>query len=89
MQRYFGLEDLATIGVADKACTKDTCAINSVDELRTYAKYCTFVPDACSMQEFTFAKTGEWPIAEMNILVQQGIFTTSDLQNLNIEDYAQ
>ena len=40
------------------------------------------------MQEFPFAKQWKRPIAEMNILVQQWIFTTDDLQNLNIEDFA-
>ena len=87
-QKYFWLEDIAVIENGKKQCVSWSCAIDSTDALQTYVKYCTYESTACGMQEFPFAKQWKRPIAEMNILVQQGIFTTDDMQNLNIEDFA-
>lgn len=87
-QQYFWLEDVAIIENGKKQCLSWSCSLDSIDALQTYAKYCTYQPTACGMQEFPFAASWKRPIAEMNILVQQWIFTTDDMQNLNIEDYA-
>ncbi len=88
VQNYFGLEDYAHIQVAKNACKETDCSMQSVDEFKTYAKYCTLEPASCGMQEFAFAKAWQWPIAEMNVLEQQWIYTSDDIQNLNIENYA-
>ncbi|MBP6085681.1 hypothetical protein KA478_00420 [Patescibacteria group bacterium] len=56
VQNYFGLEDYAHIQVAKNACKETDCSMQSVDEFKTYAKYCTLEPASCGMQEFAFAK---------------------------------
>lgn len=88
VQRYFDVEDRGIIETAKKSCTWWSCQIASVEQLWTYTKYCTFEPERCGMQEFAFARVWQWPIAEMNILVQQWIFTTVDVQKINFEDFA-
>lgn len=89
IQNYFDLKDRAMIISSAQACTNGSgCTIKSIDALQAYAKYCTLEADSCGMRELPFAKKSQWPIAEMNMLLQQGIFTPSDIQNLNIENYA-
>ena len=88
-KNYFGLEDKGIIENGKKKCASGLCNIDSPESLQTYVKYCTFEPTICWMQEFSFAKQWKRPIAEMNILIQQWVFTTDDIQNLNIEDFAQ
>jgi Thrombospondin type 3 repeat len=88
-KNYFNLEDIATIQSASKVCVAWTeCEIASIEQLKAYVKYCTFEPQACGIQELPFAKKAQWPIAEMNILLQQWIFTLSDLQNFNVDTFA-
>ncbi len=89
VKNYFNLEDIAKIQAASKNCTAwNSCELSSTEELKAYAKYCTFEPQACNMQELPFAKRAEWPVAEMNILLQQWIFTLWDIQNLNVDTFA-
>ncbi len=88
IQNYFDLKDRAMIISSANACNSSSCSITSVDALQAYTKYCTLESTACGMNELPFAQAGQWPIAEMNMLLQQWIFTTSDIQNLNIENYA-
>jgi PKD domain/Thrombospondin type 3 repeat len=84
-QKYFGLQDLGVIQSQKKACSAAAnCTIASAQALQTYAKYCTFEPEACGMQEMPKAKKGRRPIAEMNMLLQQGIFTLDELENIDV-----
>lgn len=89
VQNTFDLKDRAMVISSNQACKNSSwCAITSIDALQAYAKYCTYESDSCGMRELSFAKKGQWPIAEMNILLQQWVFTPTDIQNLNIENYA-
>jgi hypothetical protein len=88
IQNYFDLQDLGIINTSKDACWWSWCAISSPQALQTYAKYCTFEPSQCGMKELPFAKRGERPIAEMNILGIAWIFTDPQIRSMNIENYA-
>jgi PKD domain/Thrombospondin type 3 repeat len=82
---------IATNSIAtenETATSSTSCNITSLSALQTYAKYCTYEPAACGISELPFAKKGQRPIAEINMLVQQGIFTASELAGINVENYA-
>lgn len=82
------LEERAAVVSWLESCQLQDCGIETLDQFSAYTKYCTYNPAACWMQEIEIAKTWQRPLAEMSILIQQGIFRPGEMEELNIEQYA-
>lgn len=87
VQRYFTLQDQATIRAAASSCTTGACSLKNGDEFTAYLKYCTFNLSACGMRERNTAEENSWPVAELNVLVLEWIISDAEANNMNTNNY--
>jgi PKD repeat protein len=81
--KIFDLDDLASIKRSATECTKDTCLTLTQDQLTAYAKYCTYNLIACNFKPWSWAPQGTWPVAQLNILTQEGILTLAQADEIS------
>ena len=77
--KYLNTAQIALI----KTKENETQQITSRLEYTTYLAFCTFNPSSCWFQTFPELSSGNWPIAETNVLIRAWIITTSDVYSLN------
>lgn len=76
--RVFTTDELALLQKKEN----QTQQIRSRLEFTTYLKYCMFNPSLCGFQIFDHLKSGVWPLAEVNILIKEGIMTAEAVEEL-------
>ncbi len=65
-------KDLKIINEAQKKCPKwVSCNLESVDQFKTYLKYCMFNLKACDFQPFGRIKQSYRPVSELNIMKKE------------------
>lgn len=62
--------------------TTNTAPAKSTQELHLYLKYCTFNPSQCGFRNFKEISTGVRPLAQMNLLIKEGIITEIDTSEI-------
>ena len=83
-ERTLDQNDKERIETNAERCDTESCQLLSAQELKTYMKYCMFNLQACNMRTFWSIGQAYWPVAELNILSQQNIFSEQETENLNI-----
>jgi len=63
-------------------CGEVACDIESVDEFSLYLRYCRHNLTACGMQSTDELKQGDYGIAFANILLDLGILSSADIQEM-------
>lgn len=73
--KNFTLTDRGTINNWVNKCGSKSCSVTTPEEFDTYSKYCTRNIGTCGM--VTTRYLGQWqrPIAELNVLMQEGIIS--------------
>lgn len=77
--------DQQIIDTQAQAC-ETSCALTTIDELKTYLRYCMFNLADCAMGDMGAIKQGYRPVAELNLLYKQNII---DMQEAAKEDINQ
>lgn len=85
-KRYFTLQDQIIIN-QNATISSASTSLKNADEFNVYLKYCTFNLAACGMLEFNTAKEQYWPVAELNILVLEGIITDDEADDVNVGNF--
>lgn len=62
---------------------EDSAPAQSAQELHLYLKYCTFNPAQCGFRTFETISSGVRPLAQMNLLIKEGIITDQDTSHLS------
>jgi hypothetical protein len=71
-----------------KACAQTNCPIVGSDQFDVYAKYCTWNLGECAMVDFKYIKQGQWPVAEINILMSEGVMNIAQADMIKPYDPA-
>lgn len=71
----FNNEDRENIKNNTNECENNECTIEDRKSFRTYLKYCMFNTKECNMKEFWWIKQWYWPIAELNIAIQENLLS--------------
>lgn len=62
--------------------TNTSSPAKSASELHLYLKYCMFNPAQCGFSSFPSIGKGVWPLAQMNLLIKEGIITNQDTDQI-------
>lgn len=87
-QRWMTDIDRVNIRLGQEACGDDDCTVSDRFLFKTYLKYCSFNLDTCNMQEYGILKAWRWPLAQLNVLVQQGIISAEEAGQNDLHDPA-
>lgn len=79
VQNDWPIEELALANRGNTRCAGETCIPRDLDEFKLYLKYCTFHLEQCGMQPLVWLAQGFWPVAELNVLIQQWIIRPDDV----------
>lgn len=74
----FDTQDHTLIDEKIKECGNTSCTVGW-KHFRTYLKYCMHNLQACNMKSYGWIGEWYWPIAELNILDKEKIFSAEDL----------
>lgn len=77
--RTFDSEEIKLIN----SSTATSTPARSSQELNLYLKYCMFNTAECGFRNFNKIKSGIWPIAQMNLLIKEGIITQDDTDQIS------
>ena len=77
--RTFDSEEIKLIN----SSTATSTPARSSQELNLYLKYCMFNTAECGFRNFNKIKSGIWPIAQMNLLIKEGIITPDDTDQIS------
>lgn len=77
--RTFDSEEIKLIN----SSTATSAPARSSQELNLYLKYCMFNTAECGFRNFNKIKNGIWPIAQMNLLIKEGIITQDDTDQIS------
>ena len=77
--RTFDSEEIKLIN----SSTATSTPARSSQELNLYLKYCMFNTAECGFRNFSKIKSGIWPIAQMNLLIKEGIITQDDTDQIS------
>ena len=77
--RTFDSEEIKLI----KTSTASAAPAKTAQELHLYLKYCMFNTAQCGFRNFSNIRTGVWPIAQMNLLIKEGVITDDDTDQIS------
>ena len=77
--RTFDSEEIKLI----KTSTASAAPAKTAQELHLYLKYCMFNTAQCGFRNFSNIRTGVWPIAQMNLLIKEGVITDEDTDQIS------
>lgn len=77
--RTFDSEEIKLI----KTSTSSAAPAKTAQELHLYLKYCMFNTAQCGFRNFSNIRTGVWPIAQMNLLIKEGVITDDDTDQIS------
>ncbi len=87
--KNFTLVDLTNINAGILKCNnQQKCDISSALELDTYAKFCTWNLSACEMVSLRNLGQGQRPVAEINILMKEGVMSIVEADQIKPYDLA-
>ena len=84
--KYYDIFDKSIISRAIQSCWWNAiCNLKNANQLGVYAKYCTNHLAECKMQDLGYYN--RWPVAEMNILLNEKILDISSIKNFKLDSY--
>ncbi len=76
----FTLEDASVVKNARNRCDEESeCSVKQEEELRIYTRYCRYHLEECNVQTTRALWAGEYPLVEVNVLVDQWIFSREEV----------
>ncbi len=85
--QYLNVNDLQNINEEYDRCWSIGCSPNSYEKFSTYMKYCTFNLFDCWFSAYPDIPQWQWPVAEMNVLDDFGIFSNDEISELQMDDF--
>lgn len=73
ISKNFTVTDRVVIASGADLCDTTQCIVSTAAQFDVYAKYCTWNLGECGMVDFRNIQQGQWPVAEINILMREGI----------------